>query len=249
MRAQRTGSEDRGSSALADENRLLSLLPTFGDNGMQVGLDFKLPFFSIPLCQDVLSALSAPSIGGGLGSLFGSGVGAGYGSPSAATSSLASNLLGSGSGASSTVATMAAMAVTAALLYPKVTNLFSLDGKGVFRDGKSYSAIIKDNRWQPGRLLPEREQRAEPVQHRRRIMHESGAVLPGKRQTTAHSEGVGTPPLPLPTLPAVKKLMNKGGLVQARDFGGSGGDCDYFNSQSKCPIAAQTFKNMLSSLG
>ncbi|GBM44992.1 hypothetical protein AVEN_173997-1, partial [Araneus ventricosus] len=67
-----------------------------------------------------------------LGSLFGAG--SPYGSPSAAASSLTSNVLGSGSGISSTVATVAAMAVTAAMLYPKVTGLFSGDGN-TFRDG------------------------------------------------------------------------------------------------------------------
>ncbi|GIX75877.1 hypothetical protein CDAR_480551 [Caerostris darwini] len=237
--------EDRfggqGSSALADENRLLSLLPTFGDNGMQVGLDFKLPFFSIPYAK-MFSALSAPSIGGGLGSLFGSG--AGYGSPSAATSSLASNLLGSGGGASSTVATMAAMAVTAALLYPKVTNLFSLDGKGVFRDGGNPDDFFQNVNSVLNQFNIDGESCMKVAlcslgnakrQHTRR-----------GRDTTSTLADVVEDVL---NLPAVKKLMNKGGLVQARDFGGSGGDCDYFNSQSKCPIAAQTFKNMLSSLG
>lgn len=51
------------------------------------------------------------------------------------------------------------------------------------------------------------------------------------------------------SLPYVKNMINKGGLVQARDFGGAGGDCDYFNAQKKCPVAAETFTKALSSLG
>lgn len=51
------------------------------------------------------------------------------------------------------------------------------------------------------------------------------------------------------SLPYVKNMINKGGLVQARDFGGAGGDCDYFNAQKKCPVAADTFTKALSSLG
>lgn len=78
----------------------------------------------------MFSALSSPSL---TGSLFGGN--SPYGSTAA--SALSSNLLGSGSGlTSSSMATAAALAVTAALLYPKVTGLFT-DGKTLsFRDGK-----------------------------------------------------------------------------------------------------------------
>lgn len=99
-----------------------------------MGLDFKLPFFSIPYGK-MLSAFSSPSIGGSLfggNSPFGSSVGAsGFGSSPA--SGLTSNLLGSGSG----LATAAALAVTAGLLYPKVTGLFTGQKDLSFRDGKS----------------------------------------------------------------------------------------------------------------
>ncbi|GFW93457.1 uncharacterized protein TNCV_46601 [Trichonephila clavipes] len=235
--------EDRfgqGSSGLTDENRLLSLLPTFGDNGMQVGLDFKLPFFSIPYAK-MFSALAAPSIGGGLGNLFGSN--SGYGAtPNVAASSLSSNILGPGT--SSTVATMAAMAVTAALLYPKVTSLFSVDGKGVFRDGGGADDFFHNVNSVLNQFNIDGESCMKVAlcslgnakrQHTRR----------GRDTTSSLSDVVED----VLNLPVVKKFMNKGGLVQARDFGGSGGDCDYFNSQNKCPIGAETFQKMLSSLG
>ncbi|CAL1263943.1 unnamed protein product [Larinioides sclopetarius] len=234
--------EDRfstaGSSGLSDENRLLSLLPSFGENGMQVGLDFKLPFFSIPYAK-MFNALSAPSLGGGLGSLLGSS----YGSPSASASSLTSNILGSGSGVSSTVATVAAMAVTAAMLYPKVTGLFSADGN-TFRDGGSADDFFQNVNSVLNQFNIDGEACMKVAlcslgnakrQHTRR-----------GRDTTSSLADVVEDVL---NLPVVKKFMNKGGLVQARDFGGSGGDCEYFNSQNKCPIAAQTFKSMLSKLG
>ncbi|GBN26086.1 hypothetical protein AVEN_255966-1 [Araneus ventricosus] len=236
--------EDRfstaGSSGLSDENRLLSLLPSFGENGMQVGLDFKLPFFSIPYAK-MFNALSAPSVGGGLGSLFGAG--SPYGSPSAAASSLTSNVLGSGSGISSTVATVAAMAVTAAMLYPKVTGLFSGDGN-TFRDGGNADDFFQNVNSVLNQFNIDGEACMKVAlcslgnakrQHTRR----------GRDTTSTLSDVVED----VLNRPAVKKFMNKGGLVQARDFGGSGGDCEYFNSQNKCPIAAQTFKSMLSKLG
>ncbi|KAF8777472.1 hypothetical protein HNY73_014329 [Argiope bruennichi] len=236
--------EDRfstaGSSGLSDENRLLSLLPSFGENGMQVGLDFKLPFFSIPYAK-MFSALSAPSLGGGLGNFLGGGSAYG-GSPTTAASSLSSNILGSGSGISSTVATVAAMAVTAAMLYPKVTGLFSADGN-TFRDGGNADDFFQNVNNVLNQFNIDGEACMKVAlcslgnakrQHTRR-----------GRDTTSSLADVVEDVL---NLPAVKKFMNKGGLVQARDFGGSGGDCEYFNSQNKCPIAAQTFKSMLSKL-
>ncbi|KFM71909.1 hypothetical protein X975_05172, partial [Stegodyphus mimosarum] len=234
--------EDRFSasaSSIADENRLLSLLPTFGSDGMQVGLDFKLPFFSIPYAK-MFSALTAPSVGGGL---FGSG--SSYGSTGSGTSSLTSNLLGSGSGLSSGMATMAAMAVTAALLYPKVSNIFSLDGKGVFRDGNGADDFFQNM----NSVLNQFNIDGEACM---KVALCSLGNAKRHHQRTRGRDASTTPADVLEdilNLPAVKSLLLKGGLVQARDFGGTGGDCEYYNSQSKCPIGSETFQKMLSSLG
>ncbi|XP_015905595.3 uncharacterized protein [Parasteatoda tepidariorum] len=230
-------SQASSAASAIDENRLLSLLPTFGSDGMQVGLDFKLPFFSVPYAK-MFSALASPSIGSGL---FGNGLGFG-GSPSISTGTIASNLLGTGSG--SGLATMAAMAVTAALLYPKVSNIFSLNSN-TFRDGGGADDFFHN---------------VNSVLNQFNIDGESCMKMAlcslgnTKRyqQRTSGRDGTTTPAdvvEDIINLPVVKKWLVKGALTQARDFGGSGGDCEYFNEQNKCPVAAATITKMLSSLG
>ncbi|KAG8188345.1 hypothetical protein JTE90_026962 [Oedothorax gibbosus] len=234
--------EDRFAAAAASQdenNRLLSFLPTFGDNGMQVGLDFKLPFFQIPYAK-MFS-------GGGLGGLFtnryGSSLPAASATSSLGHSALGSSLLGS---SSSSLATMAAMAATAAMLYPKVSNMFSLDGKGVFRDGGSTDDFLHNMNSVLGQFNIDGESCLKVA------LCSLGNAKQRQHTRGRNAQGTSTPADVVDNilnLPQVKKFMSKGSLTQARDFGGSGGDCDYFNDNSKCPVSAQTFQNMFSSLG
>ncbi|XP_054724918.1 uncharacterized protein LOC129235233 [Uloborus diversus] len=225
--------EDRFASAASgggedDENRLLSLLPTFGNDGMQVGLDFKLPFFSIPYGK-MFSALSSPS------SFFPG--------QSGLQSFGSTNLLGSGN---SGLATAAAMAVTAALLYPKVSGMLGLGGKGVFRDGQGSDDFLHNM----NSVLSQFNIDGEACM--KVALCSLGNARRSKPRGRDSSRGTTTPAdvvEDILNLPSVKGMLNKGGLVQARDFGGSGGDCGYFDGQGKCPVAAKTFTDFLAKLG
>ncbi|XP_023214721.1 uncharacterized protein LOC111617669 [Centruroides sculpturatus] len=198
-------------------NRRLSILPLL--KGMQVGLDFRMPFFNIPFGN--LLSLTRPS-------------------------DSSSNLLGFGLDRRA-LSSLAAIIVTSLLFFPKVLGAigFGSENKELFRENgqtddylvKNVNKVLSDFNIDGDSCIQTALCTIGTAQRQRQKTRSTG--------TTTHIDVIET----LLNLSSVKDTLNKTGWRQAREYGFNDGDCDTYNPYNKCPLKATDWSHLLTNVG